>query len=137
MKPKGGKPSNKKRFYKQQFQKQKRADELLTSMAGFMVTCDRNKEKRCIAELMNLLSNTTQELYTNLDTTEEIQSNKKVLLAEDYITAQITSLKNSQLFFLYQTNCDGILFLKVNPKIKDGLTFSSTSVRLSLLTKVS
>lgn len=36
-------------------------------MTGFFLTCDRNKEKRCIKEIFNLLNDYTDELYPDLE----------------------------------------------------------------------
>ena len=125
---------SKKRFYKQQFQAQKRSEELMASMAGFMVTCDRNKEKRCINELMNLLTSTTQELYPLLDEAILPPPSKKMLLAEDYIRVEIDAIRNTKFFFIYQTNCSGILFLKLNPSFKD--TVDVSKVGMSIIDKI-
>jgi tRNA acetyltransferase TAN1 len=125
---------NKKRYYKQQFQAQKRSEELMTSMAGFMVTCDRNKEKRCINELMNVLTYTTQELYPILDEATLSPPTKKIKLFEDYIKEEIDAVRNTKYYFVYQTNCSGILFLKLNPSMKDKVDV--TKVGMSIIDKI-
>jgi len=42
-------------------------------MTGFFITCDRNKEKRCIKEVFNVLNDITDELYPELERFEPKQ----------------------------------------------------------------
>jgi hypothetical protein len=36
-------------------------------MSGFLVTCDANKEKRCVKEIFNVLNDWVEKLYPELD----------------------------------------------------------------------
>jgi hypothetical protein len=36
-------------------------------LAGFLVTCDTNKEQRCVKELFNVLNDWVEKLYPELD----------------------------------------------------------------------
>jgi hypothetical protein len=67
---------NKKQFYKQQFQQSKRSEGIKQGIAGFMVTCDPNKEQRCVKEVFNVLNDWVEKLYPDLDIGAIIASSK-------------------------------------------------------------
>ena len=47
---------DRKNKYAKKFADSKRSDEIKRGMAGFLVTCDGSKEKRCVNELFNVLN---------------------------------------------------------------------------------
>ena len=57
----------KKAHYKKQFVNSKRSEEIKNGIQGFLITCDMNKEKRCIKEMFNVLNDFTEKLYPDLD----------------------------------------------------------------------
>ena len=61
------KKRNKKQYYKQQFVASKRGEEIKNGQCGFLVTCDQNKEQRCVKELFNLLNDWVEKLYPDID----------------------------------------------------------------------
>jgi len=66
MDSKKGPKKNKKQYYKKAQIEGKRSDEIEKGLTGFFVTCDKNKEKRCLVELYNILNETVDTLYPNL-----------------------------------------------------------------------
>ena len=67
---------NKKQFYKQAQQQSKRSDSIKQGMTGFLVTCDPNKEQRCIKEVFNVLNDWVEKLYPELDIAAIVGSTK-------------------------------------------------------------
>ncbi len=80
-KGKGGgnnKKRNKKQFYKQQFQASKRNEEVKQGITGFLITCDRDKEKRCVKEVFNVLNDMVEKIYPELDINEILKESQEV-----------------------------------------------------------
>ena len=61
------KKRDKKQIYKQKFASSKRNEEIKRGLSGFLVTCEGNKEKRCIKEVFNVLNEFVEKVYPGLD----------------------------------------------------------------------
>ena len=57
----------KKQHYKKQFASSKRGEEIKKGIVGFLVTCDMNKEKRCVKECFNILNEFTEKTHPEID----------------------------------------------------------------------
>ncbi|CDW72076.1 UNKNOWN [Stylonychia lemnae] len=62
-----GNKRNKKQQYKQAFQNTKKSAELQRGLTGFLVTCDRAREEKCVKEIFNILNDWIEKLYPDLD----------------------------------------------------------------------
>ena len=85
-KGRGGGRSNKKKnkaeYFRKQQQTQKRGQEIKGGLVGFLVTCEQNKEKRCVKELFNVLNDFTDKVYPDLDHDELFAEHERRVEAE-------------------------------------------------------
>lgn len=67
MERRNDKKRDKKQMYKAKFASSKRNEEIKRGLTGFLVTCEGNKEKRCIKEVFNVLNEFVERVYPDLD----------------------------------------------------------------------
>ena len=61
---KGGNKRKRKDYYKNQQKESKKTAELQKNgLQGFMITCEKNREKRCIKECYNIFQNAVEMCY--------------------------------------------------------------------------
>jgi tRNA acetyltransferase TAN1 len=116
-------------------------------MTGVLITTDKNKEKNAVRDAYNILNDAVEHLYPNLDLTqteevdnktkneEELEKpNKKQKISEteskpinsenisDLLDNEIKLLKKKTKFFYnFDTNCKGVVFIKLEKTFKDKL----------------
>jgi tRNA acetyltransferase TAN1 len=124
---------DKKRFYcKNQTQMNKRFEELTETLSGVLITTDKNKEKNAVRDAYNILNDAVEHIYPDLDIPEaevEIAPKKKQKVSEteskvvnisELLEEEINSLKKkTKLFYNFDTNCKGVVFIKLEKSVKD------------------
>ena len=61
------KKRNKKQIYKKLQADSKKTNELKDGITGFLVTCEANREKRCVKECFNILNEAVESVYPDFD----------------------------------------------------------------------
>jgi hypothetical protein len=141
-----GNKKDKKKYYKNQTKSNKRFEELagnklitIETISGVLITTDKNKEKNSVRDAYNILNDAVEHLYPNLN--ELIKENelneldapkKKQKVSEteskvinntnvsELLEDEINSLKKkTRLFYNFDTNCKGVVFIKLEKSVKD------------------
>lgn len=114
------KKRDKKQMYKQKFASSKRNEEIKRGLAGFLVTCEGNKEKRCIKEVFNVLNEFVEKVYPDLDLKtllkdhvekeDENVTKQKVESLDD----ELKQLKHGKkIWYTFDMQTPGVLFIKL------------------------
>lgn len=118
------KKQKKKQYYRQQFQQSKRGEEIKRGITGFLITCDMNKEKRCVKECFNILNDFTARCYPDIADLQEKYNPKKTEVKEETketgdalksLESEIEAVKqdSSKIYFVFDMGIPGVIFIKL------------------------
>lgn len=94
----------------------RRNDELQEKISGFLIFTDRNKEKGAVKDALNILNDATEELYPTLlkDSEKKEEVKQEATTTLNNIENELSQLKkNTKIFYNFNTNCNGVVFLKI------------------------
>lgn len=92
----------KKQFFKNNQMKNKRLNELNSSLNGFLIMCDKNKEKSSVKDVYDILNNAIELYYPQL--IEKLEHCNKKILEENELNEKITI--NTELNLKEQSEID-------------------------------
>lgn len=114
---------------------QKRNEELQETITGFLIFTDRNKEKGAVKDALNILNDATEELYPTLLEDSKKEETKQETTTLNNIENELSQLKkNKKIFYNFNTNCNGVVFLKIAKEYSNKI--SAKEIISHLLEKV-
>ena len=113
-----------------------------------MITCDPNKEQRCVKEMFNVLNDWVEKLYPDLDIASIIAAKPKPIKPDGevkeetkkepkhsdgidkQIQDEIAGLKRNRIFFVFETGTQGVVFIKLLDELRPFIDVNKLGVAI-------
>ena len=113
-----------------------------------MITCDPNKEQRCVKEIFNVLNDWVEKLYPDLDIAaiiaakpkpvkpdgevkeEQEKQVKQSVGIDQQIQDEIAGLKRNRIFFVFETATQGVVFIKLLDELRPYIDVNKLGVAI-------